>query len=67
MRLSTETSAPSTLDEEFERFSDEIWLLAMPVLSVTRAASTLADDDEIESEIVLISARTRSTLAEELE
>jgi hypothetical protein len=37
------------------------------VLRVLSAASTLADDEEIESELALIAVRARSTPPEELE
>lgn len=37
----------------------------MPVLRALSAASTLADDDEIESELVLIAASVASTLDDE--
>lgn len=39
----------------------------MPVLRVASAASTLADDEEIDKELVLIADSAASTLDEELE
>jgi hypothetical protein len=38
----------------------------MPVLSALSAASTLADDDEMDKELVLIAASAPSTLEDEL-
>ena len=58
--------AASILEEELERLSEEVWLVEMPVLSTASAASTLDEDEEIESELVLIAASAASTLEEEL-
>jgi hypothetical protein len=41
-------------------------LAAIPALSVVSAASTLADDDEMDRELVLIAVSAASTLEEEL-
>jgi hypothetical protein len=38
----------------------------MPVFSVLSAASTLADEDEIDRELVLIAVSAASTLEDEL-
>jgi hypothetical protein len=67
IKLSTVASAASALEEELERLSEDVWFAAMLVLRLIRAASTLADEEEIESELALITSRAVSTLAEELE
>jgi hypothetical protein len=41
-------------------------LAETPVFTVVSAASTLADEDDIESELVLTAASAASTLEEEL-
>lgn len=64
--MSVVASAASTLDEELERFSEEVWFVEMPVLSVLSAESMLDDDDEIDKELVLIVVSAASTLDDEL-
>jgi len=58
--------AASTLEEELERLSEEVWLVEIPALRVLRAASMLDDEEEIESELVLRAVRAASTLEDEL-
>ena len=66
IELLTAVRRASTLEEELERLSEEVWLVEMSVLSVLRAASTLDDDEEVESELVLMAASAASTLEDEL-
>ena len=66
IELFTVVRAASTLEEELERLREEVWLVDIPVLRVLRAASMLDDDDEMESELVLIAVRAASTLEDEL-
>lgn len=64
--MSVVASAASTLDEELERFSEEVWFVEMPVLSVLSAESMLDDDDEIDKELVFIAVSAASPLDDEL-
>jgi hypothetical protein len=64
--LFSTASAASTLDEELDRLSEDVKFEVRPVLRVLSAPSILADDDDIESELVLIAVSAASTLEEEL-
>lgn len=59
--------AASTLEDEFERLRDEVWLVVILAFTAVRAASTLDDELDIEFELALISVSEASTLEEELD
>lgn len=63
----TVESVKSRLDDDCERFSDEVRLVEMLALTELRELSTLEDDVDIESELLLIAESAASTLEDEFD
>jgi hypothetical protein len=57
----------STLEDEFERLSDETWLVVMLALSELRELSTLEEELDSCNELAFIVARFASMLEDEFE